>query len=176
MEKFLAPEEAVRIFDLEKGDHVADFGAGHGYFALALAKAVGAKGKVYAIDVQKSVLDVVRSKAAKEHLANIEPLLADLEHPRGLPIKSDFMDFALLSNVLFQCEDKMFLLKEAYKILRTGGRIAVIEWDSSSTPLGPPLGMRVTKERLKEACLKIGFKFLREFPAGSHHYGIILKK
>ncbi|MDP3710231.1 MAG: methyltransferase domain-containing protein [bacterium] len=173
---FLSPEKVVQIFDLQTGDHVADFGTGHGFFAIQLAKAVGAKGKVYAIDVQKSALDVVRSYAAKEHLANIEPLLADLEHPRGLPIKSDFIDFVLVSNVLFQAENKIGLIKEAYKILRSGGKIAVIEWDNSNTSLGPPPGMRIDKERLKDVCVKINFKFLREFPAGQQHYGMIFRK
>ena len=52
MEKFLNPEKIVKFFDLEKGDHVADFGAGHGFFAIELAKTAGAKGKIYAIEAQ----------------------------------------------------------------------------------------------------------------------------
>lgn len=177
MESFLSPEEVIKVFDLEKGDHVVDFGAGHGFFAIPMAKAVGAKGKVYAIDIQKAVLEVIRSKSKREHLLNIEPVRADLDHPHSLPIRNGFIDFALIANTLFQTENPTGLLKEAYRLLCFRGRLAIIEWEKNIPEfLGPASGLRVDKEKLKETCGGMGFKFIKEFEAGKYHYGLLFRK
>ena len=68
---FLEPAAIVAGFGLRRGDHAADFGAGHGFFALAMARATGREGKVWAVDVQKSALDIVRSRAMAEHMLNL---------------------------------------------------------------------------------------------------------
>ena len=124
---FLAPERIIKYFDLQKGDHVADLGAGHGFFAIPMAKIVGGDGKIYAVDIQKSVLDVIRSKAKMHSLLNIEPILGDLDHPEGLNLKNGYMDFVLISNTLFQSENKPSIFAKAYKLLKNGGKLAVIE-------------------------------------------------
>jgi len=174
---FLEPERIVRYFELKPGDHVAEFGSGHGYFVIAMAKIVGGDGKVYAIDVQKATLDIVRAKAKLEHLLNIEIVWSDLEAPGGSRVKDGFLDFVLISNVLFQAEKKDVLLREAQRVLRKIGKMAVIEWDAGNrTPLGPPPSLRLAKEKAVELCQGAGFEVDREFEAGSHHYGILFKK
>jgi len=127
---FLEPEKVVPFFGVKRGDHVADFGVGHGYFTIPLAREAGGDGKVYAIDIQQSALDVIRAKAAQEHLLNIEYVWADLEAPRGSHLKDQFVDFVLIANILFQVENKLGLMQEAYRVLRQGGRMAMVEWSS----------------------------------------------
>lgn len=179
---FLEPEKIVRYFDLEKGDHVADFGAGHGFFTIPMAKLVGGNGKVYAIDIQKSVLDIIRAKAKVEHLLNIEPIWADLDEIGGSHLKDDFIDFVVVANILFQAEKKDMIMQEAYRILRSGGRMAVVEWDllsnvdRSGYQIGPSPDLRINKETVKNLALPAGFKLDNEFGAGSHHYGLLFKK
>lgn len=176
-DNFLQPERIIKYFDLEPGDHVADLGAGHGYFTIPMARIVGGNGKVYAVDVQKSVLDIIRTKAKLESLLNIEPLWADIDHTSGLKIKNEFIDFVLISNTLFQSENKEGVLREAYRMLRGGGKLAIIEWDiTAPPPLGPPLALRINKDTIKNMAMKIGFASDREFEAGSHHYGLLFKK
>lgn len=174
---FISPAQVIHSFDLQRGDHVADFGAGHGFYAVEMAKIVGGNGRVYALDVQKSALDMVRNRAKHENLQNIEPIWADLEHPQGPKIKSGFLDFVLIANVLFQLQNKEAVLNEALRALRSGGKMAVIDWDkSASSPLGPDAAFRIAKERIKAFLEKAGLKFLKEFPAGSHHYGLLFSK
>lgn len=126
---FLEPERIVQGFGLKKGDHVADFGAGHGFFALAFARAVGREGKVWAVDIQRSALDMVRSRAMAEHLLNMEYVRADLESPGSSGLPERFMDFVFVGNILFQAERRSEILREARRILRENGKIAIIEWD-----------------------------------------------
>lgn len=173
---FLEPERIVRYFDLKSGDHVADFGAGHGYFTIGMARIVGGDGKVYALDIQKPVLDIIRAKAKLEHLLNIEPVWTDLDEPHGSKLKDKFLDFVVIANILFQAEKKENLFREAYRILRAGGRLAVVEWDDTPAPMGPPLNLRVKKESAKSLALQAGLELEKEFEAGSHHYGLLFKK
>ena len=173
---FAEPERIVQYFDLQPGDHVADFGAGHGYFVIPIARTVGGNGKVYAIDIQKTVLDIIRSKANLEHLLNIEPIWADLELPEGSKLKSGFLDFVLISNCLFQAENKKAFFTESHRILSETGRLAVIEWDDTPAPLGPPLSQRAQKNTIRDLGMNSGFSFDREFEAGSHHYGLLFRK
>ena len=163
-------------FGLRVGDHVADFGAGHGYFTIPMARAVGGDGKVYAIDVQKEVLDIIRAKAKVEHLLNIEPMWADLDQPHGSKLKEGYIDLVMIANMLFQTEQKEQLLKEAYRVLRSGGRLAIVEWDESPAPLGPPPALRIKKEKVRGLGIAAGFEIDREFEAGSHHYGLLFIK
>lgn len=179
---FLEPERIVKNLGIEKGDYVADFGAGHGYFTIPLAKAVGGDGKVYAIDIQKPVLDIIRSRAKLDHLLNIETVWADLDQPGGSKLKDKFLEFVIIASILFQAENKVGLFHEAHRILHEKGRLAVIEWDETQTPpaaragLGPPLAMRIPKEQVKLWAGQAGFSFDREFEAGTHHYGLIFRK
>ncbi len=170
---FLAPEHIIRSFDLKPGDHVADFGVGHGHFVIALSRAVGGDGKVYAIDIQKSALDIVENRAKLEHLWNIETIRGDVEMPRGSKLKDRFVDFVLAANILFQIEERAALFAEARRILVQNGRFAVIEWDETPSSLGPPIASRIKKEAIKQLAASAGFAFDRECSAGSHHYGLL---
>lgn len=172
---FLEPDRIVKYFSLEKGDHVADFGAGHGYFTIPLAREVGGNGKIYAIDIQKPVLDIIRAKAKIEHLLNIEPVWADLDTPRGSKLKDNFLDFVLISNAFFQSGKKEIIMREAYRVLQEKGRLAVIEWEESSN-FGPSKELLVRKETAKKMAQEAGFELDREFEAGAYHYGLLFIK
>lgn len=173
---FLEPERIVRYFGLDRGDYAADFGAGHGYFTIPMARAVGGEGRVYALDIQKAALDIIRSKAKLEHLLNIDLIWTDLDMPRGSKLKDKFLDFVLVSNILFQMERKDRLLEETFRVLREKGTLAVVEWDETSTPLGPALGLRAKKADAMRLAKDAGFQLDREFEAGSHHYGLLFRK
>ena len=176
-ETVLNPKDIVASFGLQRGDYVADFGCGHAYFAIPFAHAVAPEGKVYAIDIQRPMLDVVRASAKLQNLLNIEPLWADLEQPQGSKLKNDYVDFVFIGNLLFQVEQKENIIKEAWRILRSEGRLALIEWTKEQqTSLGPPNELRMAKENIINLCSDQFFTLDREFDAGSHHYGLLFIK
>ena len=174
----LDPGKIVPIFNLTSGDHVADFGSGHGYFAILMAHAVGANGKIYAIDIQRPMLDVVRTKSKLENLLNIECIWSDLEEPLGSKLKDNFIDLVFIGNALFQAEQKENMLKEAWRILRPDARMAIIEWDPAqqNNSFGPPNVLRIDKERVIHLCSNLSFVLEKEFDAGKDHYGLLFKK
>lgn len=174
---FLRPEQIIQQWGFKKGDYVADFGAGHGYFTIPIARLVGGDGRVYALDIQKPALEVVRAKAKLEHLLNVELMWVNLEELGGSHLKDGYMDFVVISNALFQTEKKKVVLEEALRVLRPAGRLALIEWDdATSGVLGPPLPLRVKKEGLEKLVESIGFLPEGSFDAGAHHYGLLFVK
>lgn len=174
---FLEPEVVIRELGLKSGDHAADFGAGHGYFTIPMARIVGGDGRIYAVDIQKSVLEVIRSKARLEHLLNIETVWSDLDNSGGSRLKDNFMDLVLVANILFQADDRGVLFKEASRVLRQGGRLAVVEWSpGANLSFGPAEHLRISKEEVKKFAADAGFSLQREFGAGAYHYGILFRK
>lgn len=174
---FLKPEEALDVWDVRPGDKVADFGCGAGFFSLPLGQRVGPNGKVYALDVRPEALEATRAKIKLFHLFNIEPQRADLEKPRGSGIKDESIDKVLIANILFQAENKSALAEEAFRILKKGGGLMVIEWKEDAVPAGgPALAERVGQDEAKNIFGKTGFSFFKELPAGAHHYELIFNK
>lgn len=173
---FLNPQEVLNALDLRPGLTVADFGCGAGFYSLIAAKKTGSSGKVYAIDIRKEMLEMVKSKARQQHLLNIYAVLADLETLNSTKIKEMSVDIVLISNILFQVADKNAVLQEARRVLKPAGQIMAVEWDITETPAGPPLKYRITKKETERLFIEAGFSFHKEFSAGSHHYGLIFKK
>jgi len=173
---FVRPEETTKEFDLEPGMTVADFGCGSGYYTVEAAKRVGEKGRVYALDVQKDLLQAVKSTAELNNLKNIEITWADLDLPLGSRLADNSVDFVIISNILFQTENRQQIAKEALRILKDGGGVAVIEWEKEGGKTGPLLEKRIAKEEARNVFLEQGFKLEKEFQPGDNHYGLIFKK
>lgn len=172
---FLNPDKIIQEFDIKEGMRAADFGCGAGYFVISLAKSVGEKGKVYAVDVLQTALESVRSSAKDQGLLNIETIRANLEVLGGSRLEDESLDVVLLANILFQSPKKNNIIKEASRVLKKGGKMVIIEWEKNQ-PLGPPEKLIVEKESIKEIAKKRNFKFEKDIPAGEHHWGMIFIK
>lgn len=156
---------------------VADLGCGAaGYFVIPAAKLVGPQGISYAIDIQKSALDGVKTKAKLEGITNIELIWSNLEIVGAAKIPDGSLDAALIINTLFQSKKKGEILREALRLLKVGGMLLIAEWKRAGTPFGPALAERVDPEEIKKLTLSLGFKLKEEFEAGPYHYGFIFKR
>lgn len=173
---FISPEQIIKNLDLEPGMIVVDFGSGSGHYTVEAAKIVGNAGKVYSVDIQKEMLQAVKSRCEVDRLDNVEIVWADLELPDGSHLAGNFADLVIISNILFQAEDKKSVAKEAFRILKNSGRAAVIEWVKSESKIGPPLEQRVNFAEAQKIFEEMGFKTEKEFEAGENHYGIIFRK
>jgi ubiquinone/menaquinone biosynthesis C-methylase UbiE len=131
---------------------------------------------VFAFDVQKQALNLIKSRARLEHLLNIETVWADLELPEGTHLPAESVDLVVISNILFQVEKRLEVLAEAHRILKAGARVAVIEWDETPFPGGPSSDMRIQKRAAQSFLSRAGFSYDLEFEAGSHHYGLLYRK
>jgi len=154
---------------------VADFGSGSGAYVLAIAQELSGSGKVYAIDVQKDLLRRTLNDAKKLGLENVHILWGDLEKENGSKLSGQSCDVVLISNLLFQVQNKEQVLREARRILRPRGYLVVIDWQESFGGLGPIKKHVIDRNTAIGYAEHIGFKLSDEFPAGAHHYGLVLR-
>lgn len=173
---FVDPIKVLAQLEIKEGMKIADFGCGHGYFTLPIARAVGNEGRVYAIDVLSEALEAVRSRAQLENILNIETSRGNLETPGGSKIGDEAMDVVLLHNVLFQSQKKSDIIKEAKRVLKSGGTFEIVDWAAVKAGLGPDSDLRLLPEEARRLAEGEGFIFKKTFDAGEHHYGLAFVK
>lgn len=174
--RFIDPKKAIRELGLLPGQRVADFGAGSGHYAFAAAEIVGEGGVVYALDIQRDLVSRVARDAAERRLTMIETISCDLEEEEGSHLSKGSFDAVVISNTLFQTENRKALLEEAHRILRKGGSAMVIDWKDSFKGIGPPKEAIVPLREVREWANELGFSEEKTFDPGAHHYGVIFKK
>lgn len=173
---FVQPQENLQNFGLKKGMDVADFGAGAGHYTLEAAKIVGDNGHVCGIEIQKELVSKINNEAEKEGLSNIDVVWGDLEKSGGSTLDEESVDAVIISNILFQAQDPASILREAYRILRSGGTVLVIDWSDTYGGLGPPADRLITQDDIVGQAEKLNLSLSREISAGEHHWGVILQK
>ena len=172
---FADPVSNLKQFGLKEDMVVADLGAGTGFYSVA-AGAMVPQGKVYAVEVQKEFLPTIKQKTKDAGLANVECLWGNIEKIGGTKIGDQVVDAVIVSNVLFQVEDRDKFLEEIKRILKQGGRVLLIDWSDLSFSLDSNTKALVLPKSAREMFEKKGFVWVREINAGSHHYGMILER
>jgi len=174
--KFIDPEKIIASLDVRQGNIVADFGCGTGYFTFPLAKIVGDRGVVYALDVLPQIIETIESQAKLGDMKNIIVKRVNLEKEGGSKLGNDSLDWVILKDMLYQNQNKEVILQEAKRVLKPGGKILVAEWKKDNLMIGPEMHMRVEKQELLDLAKKIGFQFSNDIDAGEFNYGLILIK
>ena len=123
------PEVVIRSLALQPGNHVADLGAGGGYFTFRLADAVGHTGKVYAGDVDKGSLDYIARRAQEQGYTNVETILAKYDDPL---LPQGNVDVIFTCDTYHHLKNRTDYFASAARYLRPGGRIAIIDLNGSS--------------------------------------------
>lgn len=119
------PELLMRSLKLRPGDVVTDLGAGSGFFTFRLANAVGKSGKVYAVDIQPEMLDIIRTKMRQQGVQNVTPVLGEITDPK-LPAESQ--DLILLVDVYHEFSHPWEMTRSMVRALKPGGRLVLVEY------------------------------------------------
>ena len=172
---FTNPDQNILHLGLTEGMRVADFGAGTGFYSRACSTRVGQTGKVFAIEVQKDLVKKLETELRAWGFSNIECIWGDIERKNGTKIADNSMDAVIVSNVLFQVEDKLGLVDESRRVLKRSGKLLLIDWANSFGSEGPKSGNLITEDRAKVLFEKRGFKLDERISVGPNHYGIIFK-
>jgi len=172
---FVNPDKTVARLLLCEGMRVADFGAGTGFYAKSASARVGHTGKVYAVEVRKDLVKSLEKKLNQWGISNVSCIWGDIEHIGGTKIADRSMDAVIISNILFQVEDKLGLIDEAKRILKNGGKVLLIEWKEFFGDASRMYNHIVSPKKAEELFIKRGFKFVENIDVSGNHYGIIFK-
>src|SRR4030042_944039 len=107
---------------IKEGDIVLDLGSGAGFDCFLAAKKVGEKGKVIGVDMTEQMIKKARENAKKYGYGNVEFRLGDIE---DIPVEDDSVDYIISNCVINLAPDKQKVFKEAYRVLRKGGKLLV---------------------------------------------------
>ncbi|MFA6315561.1 MAG: class I SAM-dependent methyltransferase [Candidatus Paceibacterota bacterium] len=167
---FSDPVENLNKLGLNEGMKVVDLGAGSGFYTFEAAKRVGRSGRVYAVDVEKTLLERIRSIGATQGLRNIEIIWGNAEKIGGTKLKEALADRVIASNVLFQIVKPDDFVLEVKRVLKPGGKVLLVDW-SEISPIGPKT--IVPSAKAQNLFERGGFKLDTSFGAGDHHYGMV---
>jgi ubiquinone/menaquinone biosynthesis C-methylase UbiE len=169
---WMPPGEVIKRLGVKPGMVVADIGAGTGFFALPFSRAVDQTGAVWAIDLQPEMLHLLEQKLRPESSTeNIRLLQGDAAHT-GLP--DGVCDLAFLANLWHELDDRNAVLAEMRRILRPGGRIAILDWRKDVTyPPGPPLDHRVAADQAEATLRAAGWPNVSSWLPGPYSYLLI---
>lgn len=167
------PDRVADHLFLRPGETVADVGAGSGYFSFVFSPRVGAKGKVLAVDIDRQMLDHIAARARKESLTNIVTVQAKADDPLLAPAS---VDLVFVCNTYWYLPDREHYLRRLRDALRAGGRLAIISYRAEDTPVGPPLGKRVSRETVLDEVRRAGFREEAEYFYLPYQYFLVFSK
>ncbi len=170
---FSEPRSNVLQMGLRDGMKIADLGAGTGHYSIAAAGVVGNDGRVYAVDVQQDILTHLKDSAQRAGHRNIETVWGNFEKLGGTKLRDKSIDAVILSNTLFQLEDKEGAAKEIKRILKQDGKLLVVDWAGAYGGMGPAPHHVVSESEAEELFITGGFYKTKAFRAGPHHYAIV---
>ncbi|NDE68320.1 methyltransferase domain-containing protein [bacterium] len=172
---FSDPTKNIGFLEVKDGMRVVDIGAGSGFYSIEVGKRVGSQGRVYAVDVQRDLLDKLKTSAGLAGVHNIEVVWGNAEKIGGTKLREAIADRVILSNTLFQIEekDRGNLALELKRLMKPGAKLLVIDWTAGS-PLSPKT--LVPKLVAEGIFTKVGLTLENSFDAGDHHYGLIFKR
>lgn len=166
------PDEVVAALGIEAGQSVADIGAGPGYFTIRLARAVGGRGRVFAVEVVADMVGVLRQRIDEAGLGNVTPLLArDVDSL--LPLAS--CDRILMVDTFHHFPDGVAYLRHLSGALRRGGVLANVDFHRRETPVGPPLEHRVAREDFLAAADRAGLAVVEEKTFLPYQYFVLMR-
>ena len=164
------PHEVIHALGLKPGELIADIGAGSGYFTFHLARHVGVKGKVYAVDISPDMILHINRRIRDTRATNVVSILADPDDPL-LPDRS--VNRFFICDVWHHVENRTKYLSLLKKMLKPGGEVVMIDFHKKELPFGPPLEMKIAREDLIKQMETNGFRLTKEHTFLPYQYFLV---
>lgn len=154
------PQELLDALQLERGATVCDYGSGNGYHTLQLARRVGPRGTVVAVDIQPEMLELLEARATPRGVDNVELLLVDPVEPE-LPLAR--FDLVLMVDVYHEVSDPAAVLKSVRQSLRPEGRLVLVEFreEDPEVPIRPL--HKMSQQQVLKELQPAGYKLVGQY-------------
>jgi ubiquinone/menaquinone biosynthesis C-methylase UbiE/phosphohistidine phosphatase SixA len=167
------PDRVVRALGLREGDVVADIGAGSGYFTLRLAGAVGAAGRVRAVDISGDMLHHLEQRVRETGLTNVEIVLAKPDDPLLPPRTTDLV---FVCDTWHHIDARPRYLATLSRALKRGARIAIVDFHRRELPVGPPPSMKLSREQVVAELAAAGYRLAEEHRFLEYQYFLVFAR
>lgn len=158
-DEWQTPDEVIALLGVDEGAHVADVGAGGGYFTFKLASVVGDTGRVYAVDVDEDMVAYLKERAEAGGVANIEVIQGELHDPL---LPDGRIDLAFTSNTYHHIEQRSDYFARLLADLAPGGRVAILELNDHSW-FPRMFGHMTTKQTIVDEMTAAGYRLVDDF-------------
>jgi ubiquinone/menaquinone biosynthesis C-methylase UbiE len=165
--------EVVSALKLQPGQVVADIGAGSGLLEVPLARAVGPKGRVYAVEIDAGFFPEIKRRAAEGGAGNVETVLGKFTDP-ALPARN--VDLALFHDVMHHVGERAAYLKTLATYLAPAGRIAVIDYEGGIGPHSADQSLQVPREQLVAWMKDAGLQQVEDMKLFTDKYFLVFAK
>jgi ubiquinone/menaquinone biosynthesis C-methylase UbiE len=146
------PPRFLARFGLQAGQAALDLGSGPGFWTLPLAEIVGPTGQVWALDVSQELLDALAARNPPPQVRLLHAVLPKIDLPDAS------VNLAWLALVFHEVEPPEQLVSELFRVVRTGGRVAILDWrPDAESEAGPPRAHRVRPDQLIASLKAAGF-------------------
>jgi ubiquinone/menaquinone biosynthesis C-methylase UbiE len=169
-DEYQKPDQVMAALELREGEIVADIGAGSGYFALRFARAVGDKGRVYAVDISPDMVRHLNRRLRDGGVRNVVTVLSDPDDPL-LPDAS--VDRFVIVDTWHHVEDQAKYLGLMKRMLKPGGQVVHIDFQKRELPIGPPMEMKIAREDLVKQMEGAGFRLAAEHTFLPYQYFLV---
>lgn len=167
--KMLNPDVIWGIFNLKNNAIIIDIGAGTGFFAKEFAKKIP-NGKLFAADSSKMMIEWMKTNLDEK---NITPILCSESE---VPLDDEIAELIYTINVHHELLEPEKFLKEALRLLKPNGKIAVIDWKKTETKDGPPIEKRISEETIKNQLINVNFNNITSYTDFHCHTFILGEK
>ena len=161
----LDPETVLSRLALPPDAVVADIGCGPGVFSLRFARAAP-RGLIYAVDVEPKQLDALREQLLAGRFENIVPVLASYSTPH-LPTNS--CDLIFIADTYHHIDDRVEYMHRLLRVLRRGGRLALLEYKPGPLPVGPPPEHKLAEGVMQKELMDAGWTLSERFDTHANH-------
>jgi ubiquinone/menaquinone biosynthesis C-methylase UbiE len=150
----------LKELHVQAGQVICDMGCGNGFYTLKLARLTGKNGRVYAVDIQQEMLNLLQQRAKTAKLDNITPLLGTDTDPR---LRENSLDLILLVDVYHEFSQPSAMMKAIRKSLKPAGRIALVEFraEDPEVPIKPE--HKMSKKQIFKEFSAHGLKLTEQF-------------
>ncbi len=165
------PEAVLDALNIRPGNVVADVGAGSGFFTVRLARRVGKEGKVYAVDIQQEMLDLIREKIGRMKLTNVEPVLGETADPKLPPA---IVDLVFIVDAYHEFQKPIALMRRLREALKPSGRVMIIEYKADYEYIR--VLHKMEESQIVGELKLAGLVLARRFDMLEHQHMLIFKK
>jgi cyclopropane fatty-acyl-phospholipid synthase-like methyltransferase len=150
----------LKALNLKPGMTVCDMGCGNGFYTLRVAKKVGPKGSVPAVDIQPEMLTLLRERAAAAKIDNVKPILGTVVDPH---LEAGSCDMILCVDVYHEFSHPEHMLRKMREALKPDGRLVLVEFRMEDPKVPIKTEHKMSKEQILKELPPNGFKLVEQF-------------